>query len=353
MFTTLRWLRRCIVTSFCEYSAQMVECTAAIRLSLVENCRCTLRQKHIPQLLIILTILSMKLAISPSPNIRSQHLLRLDQFQMTSTNFIRRTQTTPSRFSIPSPFRSPIFLHYQNSYRSSFSLSHPHVLLQQRLVFTTITSVTCKIPLMSQGISCCAKHFHTAFHFIRYCDKWRGAAVCDKGWVRAIINQTCCLSNHSGFFRCSFDFVKGLHTKRDVTCTIISLLTELNRDGFRLLGSPWCGRLYESYATGFPSGKILLIDFYSVRTTLSKSGKQRTTIVRVTFDKLWPYSDQWFTIVLAPNSESIPRTIPERRRRQCKLHLYHRFLFLAFQSIIRVFRRDVQYPAQPISLASG
>lgn len=51
------------------------------------------------------------------------------------------------------------------------------------------------------------------------------------------------------------------------------------------------------------------------------------------FTNIRTYTEQWFTIALTLNSESIQLNIAEERRRQCKLHLYHISLFMAFRDV--------------------
>lgn len=95
------------------------------------------------------------------------------------------------------------------------------------------------------------------------------------------------------------------------------------------------------------------MDFYSDGTTLSKCSTQPTTIVCVRFSNTRPYSDTCFTIALATYNASIPHSIPNRRRRQLKLNLYHRFLFKVFHNALRASFNGYSYKDKTYFLRIG
>lgn len=176
--------------------------------------------------------------------------------------------------------------------------------------------------------------FSTPSSFIGCCDQMRRETVTADGWMRAVISLPGCPVNRSGWFCCPLQLLRSvLH--QDVTCHIIPFREDTENSGHRFYGTPWCSRLYEHYNEDVRTGHAIIVDFYSHGATLSKSGTQSTTIVRVRFSNLVPFTEQWFTFALALHSSSIPSSFTDEGRRQLKLKLYHRFLFRTFSNLIR------------------
>lgn len=79
----------------------------------------------------------------------------------------------------------------------------------------------------------------------------------------------------------------------------------------------------------------MLFDFYSDTATLWKSNTHGATFVRIRFSNIQTFFEQWFTVGTASNTSYIPLYLPDERRMYVKIQLFHRFIFLLFNPMIR------------------
>lgn len=174
--------------------------------------------------------------------------------------------------------------------------------------------------------------FPSVQSFCRYCDVARRTCVLDAGWVRAMIQQDDYDLNTTGCYRCPPQLLRSLLASRN--CSIIPFAESRNGDGQRLYSTPWNTDVYKSYTTALVFGQVLLVDYFSDSATLSKPGTQGENFMRIRFSNLHPYSEQWSTISIAPNTQSIPVSFPSERRRALKLQLFHRFLYMVLMALL-------------------
>lgn len=107
-----------------------------------------------------------------------------------------------------------------------------------------------------------------------------------------------------------------------------------NQDGDRVYGTPWNSIIYESYSNNVTSGQVLVFDYFSDGTTLSKAGTQVATFVRLLISNFGPHSHKWYTVRFMPSTTSIPSSLTDEWRRTLQLQLFHRFLYLLFNPLI-------------------
>lgn len=94
------------------------------------------------------------------------------------------------------------------------------------------------------------------------------------------------MSNRTGYFRCPLALLQSLPIQRNVNYSVIHFTEEGDEHSERLLDSLWYSLLNEQYNYQLSHVSVMLLDFYSDRTTLSKLGTQSTTIFRVRFSNL-------------------------------------------------------------------
>lgn len=174
--------------------------------------------------------------------------------------------------------------------------------------------------------------FPSPRYFHLYCDIIKRGGVVNDVWLRAIISLPGCPPNSTGCFRCPVFILRSLLTNTTTPTSLIPFTEYTDSNGNRIYSSPWDSRIYESYNASVNHGHVVLMDMYSDGTTMSKSGTQSLTFVRVSLSSLHPHSEQWHTIRIAPTSSSIPTALPLQRRRQLKLQLLHWFMFRIFRT---------------------
>lgn len=157
----------------------------------------------------------------------------------------------------------------------------------------------------------------------------------NNGWLRAIITPPQCSPNVTGCFCCIIKLLRGLLTCTNTPCSVIHFQRRYKSDGDRVYSSPWDTKIYEEYSTTFRAGHILLFYVYYEGTTMSKSGTQSLTVIRVRFGNLRPHKEKWLTLGIAPTTTSIPSTLPDQRRLQLKHQLLQRFIFRMMRSLVQ------------------
>lgn len=176
--------------------------------------------------------------------------------------------------------------------------------------------------------------FPTPRAFWIYCQRLRRVRVVQDGWVRANVTLPNNPPNRSGCYRCPLKLLRGLLTWSTPTTSIIPFEMSYNDEGDRIYSTPWNTDMYASYNDSVSNGSIVLIYLYSNGATMSKSGTQSLTFLRVRFSNVRPYTEEWYTVGLAPSPTSIPATLPDDTRRRLRLQLIHRFIFLMLKAII-------------------
>lgn len=91
--------------------------------------------------------------------------------------------------------------------------------------------------------------------------------------------------------------------------------------------------MYRSYQEYVRNCHVVIVDFCSAGVTLVKTGTQGDTFLRVLFMKL--YTENWFKTGIESTDRAIPSGIPDERRRQLRLQLLQRFIFITFKELIR------------------
>lgn len=79
----------------------------------------------------------------------------------------------------------------------------------------------------------------------------------------------------------------------------------------------------------------LLVDFYFNAATLAKSGTKGATFHSVRFNNLKLHIDTWYMVYIASTARHIPSSLPEKKQRQLKLQLVHRFTFPMFEPLLQ------------------
>lgn len=175
------------------------------------------------------------------------------------------------------------------NYERSLSVRnyYENVMERDRTSFTRSTSLEQNFPSES------------SFH--RYCLPYRLLGAIENGFARAVIKLTHCPSNMSGCLTCPLVLFRHLLSWTAGSSAIIPFNTSTNFDGERVYRIPWDTLIYETYAESV-SWIVILVNLHSIGATLSKSGTQGATFLRVWFSNLRPYTEKWHTIDIAPTS---------------------------------------------------
>lgn len=135
---------------------------------------------------------------------------------------------------------------------------------------------------------------HKDFHIYVVC--YTNTKVVKEGWCLVNIllsfggdNNTCYIRFPRAFMLSTYRATGG-----SVNCLIpfqqtIASSTWIN-------SSPWVGQLYEEYTGSVSCGHLVLVDFFVDGATLSKSGTQSGTLLRIRFSNIWKFSEKWFDI---------------------------------------------------------
>lgn len=113
--------------------------------------------------------------------------------------------------------------------------------------------------------------------------------------------------------------------------SLIPFNISYNCDGERIYSTPYNTRIYEEYTKSQSTVHVVLVDLYSEGTTMPESGTQAVNFIRVRFANIRPYSESWFTVGITPTHTSIPSPLTDEERRELKLQLLHRFIFVMFK----------------------
>ncbi|KAI0560730.1 hypothetical protein FGB62_102g013 [Gracilaria domingensis] len=177
--------------------------------------------------------------------------------------------------------------------------------------------------------------FTTAASFSSYLLKSRKWKVRQEGWRKAIIHSQMG-SNSTGVFRSVLAVMSRVLEQHNGVRSIRKF-REKKISGERVFSSPWDSEALKQYeeALGDPDCSVVLVDLYSDSTTLSSSGTQSATNVRVRFSNIEGASADWHEVGIVPVIDTSSLTISVAKIRKEKHELWHRFMFLLLEDITR------------------
>lgn len=176
--------------------------------------------------------------------------------------------------------------------------------------------------------------FPTLDFFVSYCFRLTRVRLLDKSWERAIIVLPNCQENHSSFYLCPLLLFSRLISDDGMQISVISFWNRVSSNRDRIYSSLWDTCIHESLVKTV--GNVVLVGFYSDGARISESWTQYATSLRIRFSNLHSHNERWFTIGMAPNLLAILTSLPDERRRQFKMQLYQRYIFLLFGPLISV-----------------
>lgn len=134
------------------------------------------------------------------------------------------------------------------------------------------------------------------------------------GWLRDSISITMSSSriwnSATGCNRCPLKRFTTLFRAAGGVSSLIQFQMTTNSDRQCVFGTPCNTYIYESYVDSVSNGHVVLLYFYSDGATSAKSGTQSAKFYRVRFTNLKGYSEDWFTVSIAPTTTSIPASLP-------------------------------------------
>lgn len=104
-----------------------------------------------------------------------------------------------------------------------------------------------------------------------------------------------------GLFPRLLSLLRKLLSCRTTPAAIIPFRPLYNDNGDRLFSTPWNTEVYASYADSAHNGQVVLIEIFSDGATISKSGTQISTFIRLRFSNIRPHREDWHTVGLAPS----------------------------------------------------
>lgn len=178
--------------------------------------------------------------------------------------------------------------------------------------------------------------FRTFKSFHKYVVSFNKSKVVEEGWIRANINVPDIGENTTGCFRCPKKLMEKIFLDAGgLVENLIHFRESFDSDGSRTFSSPWDTKAYELYNANKPYGHIILVDFFVDGATLSKSGTQSGTFLRVRFSNIKGYSEKWYDIGIAPSVKVFLQYLSKERKRKAQMILFQRFIFLTFKDLIK------------------
>lgn len=127
--------------------------------------------------------------------------------------------------------------------------------------------------------------------------------------------------NESGCYRCPLQLLSTLFAAAGSLSSIIPYCAILNLSRERTYPTPWDTKVYEGYTNSINKEAVLLVDFYSDGTTLTKSGTQSATFYRVRFSNLQNCSETLHTVGISPTMKTIPLSLSKNTASSCSLFI--------------------------------
>lgn len=138
----------------------------------------------------------------------------------------------------------------------------------------------------------------------------------------------------SGCYRYPLLLIEELIMKSGVITSIILFEQTFSIAGCQIYSTPWNSTVYEVYNAIESNGALLLVEFYIDGATLSRSGTQSASFLRVRFSNIQYYTEEWSTIGIVPTCKRIPSSLPSNTIRRLRRELIQRFIFITFKSLI-------------------
>lgn len=154
------------------------------------------------------------------------------------------------------------------------------------------------------------------------------------GWVHDFIGLPHREAKRTGCHTCMLQLLRRLVQTGGGPPALIPFSAVYNNAGEHIFSAPWYTSICESYMHIVHGDHVVLLDFYSDDTKLSKSGTQGAIFIRVRFSNLRVHTESWCTVDIAPSSRAIETFLPDQKRWQLKLKLAQPFLFLLLKPLI-------------------
>lgn len=140
--------------------------------------------------------------------------------------------------------------------------------------------------------------------------------------------------NKSGCLCFPLLLLEELFSKAGDEETIIPFQRSLSSNRTRAYATSWDSRIYEDYTILINTEKVIFIDFYMHGATLSQSGTQSGTFLRVRFRNLDQYTEDWETIEIELTARLIPSSVPIEKIRKLRSQLMQQYIFTLFTNLI-------------------
>lgn len=159
-----------------------------------------------------------------------------------------------------------------------------------------------------------------------------------------MISIPICYTNTTECLSCPLQLLQRLLTCISRPSSIILFCVSYNNDENRVYSTQWNTMVFEQYITNVNTGHVLLTDFCSALTKISKSGTHGITFIPVRLANLRPNSKTWLTVGIDPMPTSITSILPDENRRELKFQLLHRFIFLMFKFMLEASYSGLMEP---------
>lgn len=177
--------------------------------------------------------------------------------------------------------------------------------------------------IFSRGATLCViqRHslsfiFPTHARLGRYCVTFYKLKIIHDGRKRSIITFKNYTSKVTGFFRCPLHLLTQILIKSGDSSTIISFQMDTAAKGIRRYSTKWKTNVYKTYSEMVSTRNLLMVAFYSCGATLSKSGRQNATFLKVPFPNVIFISYQCHTIGFSPLQKQRPESMPLNFRKK-------------------------------------
>lgn len=191
--------------------------------------------------------------------------------------------------------------------------------------------------------------FPTSKAFVLYITdarKWRRV---NEGWVRCNIPMPITGQNKTGLFRPVLDVLKLCMDRSPNSDPLIPHNPYIRPDGLRgYLCCFDCSAMEQYEAELAHRGHVVLIDVHCDGLTLPQSGTQSVSPLRVRFPNVRGYSNKWIEVGMCPIWNPNRDVYNADMKRKERLELFHRFLFLVFESTFYASRFGFTYNGKDV-----
>ena len=193
-----------------------------------------------------------------------------------------------------------------------------------------------------------SRHFQEAESFVSFVVYERKRLVATQGWKKAIIVNSLGIKQ-VGVFLPITRVINRVISEAGGIEQIRKFRMQFNRDGKRTFSCPLDSDIMriEAHQTqnsiSRPSSHRIVreppkvfFSMYCDETLLSRSGSQDTAVVRIRVENIAGSNLVWQDVGIPPKLEVGSGSVSNAKRRQAKLELFHRFLFLMLEEIAAV-----------------